>query len=81
MLYEQARIEEKTVTLQLENLSRIIENLKQRVAEEAASNKTMENIGALNIKIGRLKEAINEDKSHRAATLELAQKKPNMTEP
>lgn len=75
MLYEQARIEEKTVSLQLENLGKLIDNLKLRVAEESKSNKTMENIGALNIKIGRLKEAINEDKSHRAAMVELTQKK------
>jgi len=75
MLYEQARIEEKTVSLQLENLGQIIENLKSRVVEEASNNKSMENIGALNIKIGRLKESIHEDKTHRAATLELSQKK------
>lgn len=74
LLYEQAQIEEKTIILQVANLGQIIENLKHRVAEEAANSSTMENLGDLNIKMQRLKDAIHEDKTHRAAQAELKQR-------
>ncbi|MFZ5949930.1 MAG: polysaccharide biosynthesis tyrosine autokinase [Candidatus Rifleibacteriota bacterium] len=74
LLYEQAQIEEKTIGLQVSNLGKIIDNLKQRVAEEAANSSTMENLGDLNIKMQRLKDAIHEDKTHRAAQAELKQR-------
>lgn len=74
LLYEQAQIEEKTINLQLENLSKIVANLKSRAEEESANSSTMENLGDLNIKVVRLRDAIHEDKTSRAAHAELKQK-------
>lgn len=78
LLFEQARIEERTVNLQLENLNKIIAGLTERVKQEAESNQQMENIGALNIKIRRLQDAIKDDKNYRAANIELEMRKAEL---
>ncbi|MBF0544902.1 MAG: hypothetical protein HQM08_10735 [Candidatus Riflebacteria bacterium] len=70
-LYEQAQIEKQTVELQTQNLKSIMDNLKKKVAEESQNSNKMENLGDLNIKVQRLRDAINEDKTYRAGVSDL----------
>lgn len=74
VLYEQARIEKRTNDLQTTNLNKIISDLKEQVAKEQAASAQMEAISDTNIRIQRLREAIEDDKEFRARAAELAQK-------
>jgi Mrp family chromosome partitioning ATPase/uncharacterized protein involved in exopolysaccharide biosynthesis len=71
VLLEQAQAERKTVEEQSSKLERVIAELKVRVAKEQASSASIESLSDLNIRIGKLKEAIREDKEYRANVTEM----------
>jgi capsular polysaccharide biosynthesis protein len=71
VLLEQALAEQKTVEEQSAKLEGVIADLKVRVAKEQASASSMESLSDLNIRIGKLKEAIREDKDYRVNLTEM----------
>jgi len=71
-LRENANIEYASIELQKENIDRIIDDLKQRVAGEQASVLQTEGLGDLNIRLGRLRNSIHDDRQHRARLAELS---------
>lgn len=74
LLYQQAQIEEKTNDLQLQNLDRIIADLTRKANEEAQTSNSAADLGDINIKFRRLRDAIHDDRAARAQAAELAQR-------
>lgn len=73
MLVQQAKVEKQTIDLQVANLDRIISELNARVAAEKKNAASVDNLGDLNIKVERLRDAIHQDKQYRAGIAELNQ--------
>ncbi len=71
-IYVQAQIEERRIELQLANFDRIIKGMTERARAEAAQRATLEDLGDINIRFRRLRDAIHDDKIHRAAMVKLA---------
>jgi uncharacterized protein involved in exopolysaccharide biosynthesis len=65
VLHEQARIEARTVELQAENISRIIGELKSKVAKEKQDLARLEPIEQVNLRLERLQESIQESRKAR----------------
>jgi len=74
IMIEQAQIEDSAIRLQTENIDRIIENLRQRVLEERADAAGLGSLDDTNNRLRRLRDAINDDRQHRAMLTELAEK-------
>lgn len=76
LLLEQAQVKRTSVNMQSGSLDRITADLRAKVAEEASKGSTtVENIGDINIKVQRLRDAISDDKSQRSGQALLEQKK------
>ncbi|MBI1290654.1 hypothetical protein GC173_05360 [bacterium] len=67
LLLEQARIDKKSIDLQVENTARIIADLQEQAErEQAAAAATSDAMSETNIRIQRLRESIMDDKEQRA---------------
>ena len=79
LLYEQTKMERQTIDLQSENLEKIIEDLKIRVAQEKSqTSANMESISTLKARAERLNEKITDDKDFRANSALLVEKEVDM---
>ncbi len=74
LLWEQAKSDRKTVALQVKNLDRIIDQLKERVAQERTSMVELDRLSNINTRIQNLREKIQDDRALRINVAELAQK-------
>lgn len=74
-LYEQARLQQTTVDLQLKNLDATLVDLRKRVAaEQNAASSQMEALSNVNIRLNRLRQSISKDKRTKELSAELAQR-------
>lgn len=71
-LYEQAQTEKRTTDEQSRQLDNVIADLKAKVSREKSSMAELEKLSDINIRIGKLRERISEDKSTRSNAAELA---------
>lgn len=71
-LYEQAQTEKRTSDQQSRQLDSVIADLKAKVTREKTSMAELEKLSDINIRIGKLRERISEDKSNRSNAAELA---------
>ncbi len=74
IMIEQAQIEDSAIKLQTRNIDRIIGNLRQRVLEERADAAGLGSLDDTNNRLRRLRDAINDDRQHRAMLTELAER-------
>lgn len=65
-LYEQSKVEETTITMQLESLQKIMDNLRTQVQQEQESSADVEGLGWAKIRADRIREKIHSDESRRA---------------
>lgn len=72
-VYQKATVEKRTLDLQMENLDRIIKELGAKAGQEIAGGKATEDLGELNIRFRRLRDAIHDDRWNRAQAATLAQ--------
>ena len=56
----------------------MVADLKDTVAREQNTNANLESLSDLNIRIGKLKESIREDKEYRANVIEMSEKQDEM---
>lgn len=70
----EAEFERKKLQLQMREYDRIVAGLKAKAQEEEQSNQAMEGLAEVNLRFRRLRDAITDDKSHRASIALLAQK-------
>ncbi len=74
--YEQARIDQRTVELQSQNIDRIGADMKRRVADEQKrATEQTESLANLNIRSERLRKAIVDEKNRNVNQAELALRK------
>lgn len=71
LMYEKARIERRSLELQIASLDRIISDLKRRVAAEQATT-SIQDMNELNIRIGRVQAAIDEERLNQYQLAKLA---------
>ncbi len=74
LLWEQAKSDRKIVALQVRNLDRIIDQLKERVAQERTSMVELDRLSNINTRIQNLREKIQDDRALRISVAELAQR-------
>jgi uncharacterized protein involved in exopolysaccharide biosynthesis len=75
LMLEQAEVKRTSVNLQAQSMQAIMADLQRKVTEEQArTGATMEDLGDINIKVQRLRDAINDDKSQRSGNALLTQK-------
>lgn len=72
-VYQNSTVEKRTLDLQINNLDRIISDLGKRAGQEADSSNAAEDLGDLNIRFRRLRDAIHDDRWKRAQSATLAQ--------
>lgn len=72
-LYDQSKIEETTITMQLESLDKIMENLKTQIQQETESSADVEGLGWAKIRADRIREKIHTDESRRANEAKLVE--------
>jgi Mrp family chromosome partitioning ATPase len=72
LLYEQAQIEKRSTELKIANLDRIVNDLQAKAAAESSAQG--ESLGDANIRLGRLRTAIHDDRELRSNKAQLEQK-------
>ncbi len=73
-LLRDAEFEKKKLDLQLEHFDSIINDLKKKASEEQVASQATESLGEINIRFRRLRDAIHDDRAHRAGVADLSQK-------
>jgi Mrp family chromosome partitioning ATPase len=73
-LLRDAEFEKKKLDLQLKHFDSIINDLKQKAGEEQVGSQATESLGEINIRFRRLRDAIHDDRAHRAGVADLSQK-------
>jgi Mrp family chromosome partitioning ATPase len=73
-LLRDAEFEKKKLDLQLKHFDSIINDLKQKAGEEQVASQATESLGEINIRFRRLRDAIHDDRAHRAGVADLSQK-------
>ena len=71
-VFQNATVEKRTLDLQMSNLDKIIKDLGDKANQEAASASASEDLGDLNIRFRRLRDAIHDDRWNRAQAATLA---------
>lgn len=73
LLWEQAQSDVQSNQLQRENIDAVVEEIRRTVEDEQEAA-SLEGLGTLNIRVERLRDAIQDDQRQRAMEAELAQR-------